>query len=330
MIPKPVVLVLACGRPRYLDRALRSICRAINGFDLPIVVSEQGSDPRILKVLSRYPSDIVHIRFPQSVPFEIPSHANPGYYYIAEHYRKALLTLFEDSQFENVIIVEDDLEVAPDFFSFFHDLYPLLEMDPSIWSLSAWSDNGSPKFAKDPRALYRSDFFPGLGWLMTKSLWNELGSDWPELHWDEWMRYPEQRKGRVTIRPEVSRTYTFGKKGVSKGQYYKSYLRKVKLNDNLIRFRESDLSALTKEVYDRKLKGGLAAAIQVDSKKLPRNSKADLRIEYDSVDEFQSLAKKFGLMQDVWSDVPRTGYKGVVSFRRGERLVFLYPKDTVL
>lgn len=34
--------------------------------------------------------------------------------------------------------------------------------------------------------------------------------------WDDWIRQPEQRKDRACIRPEISRTATFGKNGVSK------------------------------------------------------------------------------------------------------------------
>ena len=64
--------------------------------------------------------------------------------------------------------------------------------------------------------LYRTDFFPGLGWMMTKEVWNEIGPKWPKSYWDDWMRAPEQRRGRACIRPEISRTRTFGKKGVSK------------------------------------------------------------------------------------------------------------------
>lgn len=47
-----------------------------------------------------------------------------------------------------------------------------------------------------PAKLYRSDFFPGLGWMMTKTLWQELQPKWPERYWDDWMREPAQRKGR--------------------------------------------------------------------------------------------------------------------------------------
>lgn len=34
--------------------------------------------------------------------------------------------------------------------------------------------------------------------------------------WDDWIRQPEQRKERACIRPELPRTRTFGKIGVSK------------------------------------------------------------------------------------------------------------------
>lgn len=34
--------------------------------------------------------------------------------------------------------------------------------------------------------------------------------------WDDWIREPAQRKERACIRPEISRTRTFGKVGVSK------------------------------------------------------------------------------------------------------------------
>lgn len=34
--------------------------------------------------------------------------------------------------------------------------------------------------------------------------------------WDDWIRQPAQRRERACIRPEISRTKTFGKVGVSK------------------------------------------------------------------------------------------------------------------
>ena len=36
----------------------------------------------------------------------------------------------------------DDLEVAPDFFSYFQATRPLLATDKKLWCVSAWNDNG--------------------------------------------------------------------------------------------------------------------------------------------------------------------------------------------
>lgn len=112
----------------------------------------------------------------------------------------------------------DDLTVAPDFFEYFMGTFPLLRADKSLWCVSAWNDNGKVALTDEsrPDLLYRSDFFPGLGWMLTKELWEELSVKWPKAFWDDWIRQPQQRKDRACIRPELSRTRTFGKVGVSK------------------------------------------------------------------------------------------------------------------
>ena len=43
-------------------------------------------------------------------------------------------------------LVPDDLLVAPDFFSYFGALRPLLDHDESVMCVSAWNDNGQEKF----------------------------------------------------------------------------------------------------------------------------------------------------------------------------------------
>ncbi|CAM9884505.1 unnamed protein product, partial [Sphacelaria rigidula] len=47
-------------------------------------------------------------------------------------------------------------------------------------------------------------FFPGLGWLMTKELYQgELRQKWPNSHWDHWLRDPKQHNWRECVYPEV-------------------------------------------------------------------------------------------------------------------------------
>jgi hypothetical protein len=41
--------------------------------------------------------------------------------------------------------------------------------------------------------VYRTDVFPGLGWMITLEIWRDIGGRWPQNYWDEWMRLPEVR-----------------------------------------------------------------------------------------------------------------------------------------
>ena len=70
-------------------------------------------------------------------------------------------------------------------------------------------------------------------------------------YWDDWMRLPEQRRGRACIRPEISRTKTFGKIGVSNGLFFEKHLKYIVLNNKFVPFTVMDLSFLKKDNYDK-------------------------------------------------------------------------------
>ena len=73
---------------------------------------------------------------------------------------------------------------------------------------------------------------------------------WPRSYWDDWMRDPAQRQERACIRPEISRTKTFGKIGVSNGLFFDKHLKYIVLNTKFVPFTVMDLSYLEKEKYD--------------------------------------------------------------------------------
>lgn len=47
---------------------------------------------------------------------------------------------------------QDDLEIAPDFFSYFDATAPLLWEDSTLYCVSAWNDNGQSNHVSDPGA----------------------------------------------------------------------------------------------------------------------------------------------------------------------------------
>ena len=79
-------------------------------------------------------------------PFPDLSDVPPGqgrtYHAIARHYGWALGQLFDEKHHSKVIILEDDMEIAPDFFDYFAAAGGLLYEDPTLLCVSAWNDNG--------------------------------------------------------------------------------------------------------------------------------------------------------------------------------------------
>ena len=87
-----------------------------------------------------------------------------GYYALANHFKWALSSVFDNQDGilstvpQRVIILEEDLEIAPDFFSFFAATAPIVESDASVLTASAWNDNGQIRNVRDVEQVYRSDF----------------------------------------------------------------------------------------------------------------------------------------------------------------------------
>ncbi|UXI22337.1 phosphatidylinositol-binding clathrin assembly protein LAP [Sarcoptes scabiei] len=252
--PKICVLMFACNRIT-VKRSLDQLFKYRNDPEIfPIVVSQDCNHERTRQVIESYGDKLLFIQQPDQSDIVLEGKNQKkfkGYYRIARHYAWALNYTFNVLNYETVLIVEDDLDIASDFFEYFLALYPILHSDSSLYCISAWNDNGKKGLVDDdPTKLFRSDFFPGLGWMLTKDLWLEFQNKWPKAFWDDWIRQPEQRKNRACIRPEVSRTKTFGKKGVSNGLFYEKHLKFIQLNEKYVPFTKMNLTYLKKEYYD--------------------------------------------------------------------------------
>ena len=70
--------------------------------------------------------------------------------------------------------MQDDMQLAVDFFPYFEAGARLLNDDRQLYCVSSWNDHGQVSHVNDPLRLERSDFFPGLGWMLTNALWQSL------------------------------------------------------------------------------------------------------------------------------------------------------------
>uniref|UniRef100_A0A7R9U447 Alpha-1,3-mannosyl-glycoprotein 2-beta-N-acetylglucosaminyltransferase n=1 Tax=Pinguiococcus pyrenoidosus TaxID=172671 RepID=A0A7R9U447_9STRA len=202
------IVMLACSRPHYLRESLKSLL-AVRGVDRRhILVAQDGKQVDVAGVVREAGIELVQSHHPPA-----PTRRDPSVP-IALHYKFALKKAFERyPTAPGIIIVEEDLTFSPDFYEYFSHSVPALDHDDSIMLLSAWNDNGFRDVSRDPAALHRTSFFPGLGWLLTRRLYDELIIKWPSQHWDHWLRSPDQHKGRDCVFPEVPRTFHGGVKG---------------------------------------------------------------------------------------------------------------------
>ncbi|CAK9177925.1 unnamed protein product [Ilex paraguariensis] len=302
-VPVAAVVVMACNRADYLERTIKSILKYQTpvASKYPLFVSQDGSNPDVRNKALSYDQ----LTYMQHLDFEPVHPERPGeiiaYYKIARHYKWALDQLFYTHNFSRVIILEDDMEIAPDFFDYFEAGSILLDSDKSIMAISSWNDNGQKQYVQDPYILYRSDFFPGLGWMLSKSTWDELSPKWPKAYWDDWLRLKENHKGRQFIRPEVCRTYNFGEHGSSLGQFFKQYLEPIRLNDVQVDWKSMDLSYLMEDKFVKHFAVMVKKAKPIygtDAVLKAYNIDGDVRIQYKDQAEFETIARQFGIFEE--------------------------------
>ena len=172
------IVIITCCRADYLERTLQGVFDNMDGHSPAVYVSQDKQEADVTKVIQKWVSShgVVWLRHPPADLSDVPPNQGRTYHLIARHVGWAIGQLFDVHHHTKAIIIEDDIQIAPDFFSFMGSTAPLLYEDPSLFCVSAWNDNGQKGRVYDSEALYRSDFFPGLGWLLTADLWAEIGA----------------------------------------------------------------------------------------------------------------------------------------------------------
>ncbi|KAJ9593982.1 hypothetical protein L9F63_014623 [Diploptera punctata] len=112
------------------------------------------------------------------------------------------------------------------------------------------------------------------------------------------------------------------------GHFYEKHLKFIKLNEKFVPFTQRNLTYLLKDNYDVQFVKQVYESMVVTYQELKSGSivtEGSVRIPYHTNDIYKRTAKMLGLMDDFRSGVPRTGYRGVVSFLYKGRRVYLAP-----
>eukprot|EP00592_Proboscia_alata_P027884 CAMPEP_0194449122 /NCGR_PEP_ID=MMETSP0176-20130528/129962_1 /TAXON_ID=216777 /ORGANISM="Proboscia alata, Strain PI-D3" /LENGTH=486 /DNA_ID=CAMNT_0039276195 /DNA_START=16 /DNA_END=1473 /DNA_ORIENTATION=+ len=361
------LLIFTCSRPHYLKRTLEAIylyhpmnhdqkqtLNPTNNVANPIIISQDGNKAEVKAVIDEFSIMFASMNV-QVIHWEHQNSSAGGrrrrpadtYRLLSLHYQWALTKSFDLPTTERVIILEEDLEISIDFFSYFDSLISIYDADPNIYTVSAYNDNGQSTHVGNASRVLRSDFFPGLGWMMNKRLWQEFEPKWPDAYWDDWMRNPgmrnpENRLDRITIRPEISRTFHFGEEGGASVNQFGASQSAIHLNTEPIKWDTINVSSILQaqryhvsyltQITSAKLypRGSFMSSSIPSFTILQKETRdgGDIRVEYDSKAiyngknyDFEDIARALGLSDNEKAGVYRTAYHGVVELRpNGSRL----------
>lgn len=243
---KLAVIVFACSRPSHLRRTLRSLAAQdrtlLSEVDLFVSVdahrksrfvvnaAESESDSLGLPLRAVWKHSGVH---DATTNLQISSREK-----ITAHYGRSLRRLFKNNpSVTHAVLLEDDLILSPDFLAFLaaHAPYTSMNSAEGPTAVSGWNDNSAAKIhpaASDATGL--TDFFPGLGWLLSRGLWDALEPIWPDRRdnaplmgtgtpsraypaaraaptgWDWWLRAEFEAQKWVVLYPLLGRVSHHG------------------------------------------------------------------------------------------------------------------------
>ena len=220
---KVALVFIAHDRPEYFKESLNSVIQT-NGLDRVDLIVSMDYPPQfdaLEEVVGEFSTHAHPITVWKNVmPFGNFFHTSDDR--ITYHHKQIFRRLFNVAGYDYAIMLESDLTVSSDFLDYMfgagHLLNPENPASENLFCISGWNDNGMQHFSLNETRLFRTDFFPGLGWMLHKSMWLEqLESQWPgrfgNYAYDIWLRDGSTTRNRDCIVPEVSRTHHISKYG---------------------------------------------------------------------------------------------------------------------
>ncbi|CAG5118879.1 unnamed protein product, partial [Candidula unifasciata] len=115
-------------------------------------------------------------------------------------------TVFPKAQ--HMIIIEEDLLLAPDFMSFMAQSLRAINNDPTLAGATAWNINGFEDLSGNSSLVYRVQEFPGLGFLMKSEILQSLINSWNNCCKNRaWVGWLSESSEQEMLMPDVSRVY---------------------------------------------------------------------------------------------------------------------------
>ncbi|XP_047474982.1 protein O-linked-mannose beta-1,2-N-acetylglucosaminyltransferase 1-like [Penaeus chinensis] len=322
------VAMLTAIKPFNFYRQLLNLLETPGAAQTPILVLIDGPQKEIIRLAKLFGLDVLIHR---------PQGEKGSTTLLNMHFRFSVHNVFNFFPgVDKAIILEDDLLLSPDFLSYFHQTAWLLDADPTITHVNAFSTNSYPDVAYDPTVLRRIEMFPQFGWMVKRNWAQEMFQFWVSENetadWDWWLSGARQRQGRDALLPEVSRTFHAGAAGAHVTGWAQEHLFNNMIFNQDPHVKLKGLNDLTKDRYEAKIRRDIYRAVLLNLTKspcdgpiLPPNQPGPFKIfveamtnndEYDSFYVMQSCLH--GYIQDT-----RDMFRGSLRFNLKGRVLYV-------
>jgi len=275
LVPEPTTLeestesiyvaVMATHRPYYLYRTLRSLAFARGVIPENVMVYlENDRNPELEALVGLLGFTVRYV----------PTRSSSRIHLVIGNRVMDILddvfTTFMEAGY--VLFLEEDLESSPDIFRYFGRTHKLLEMDPTLLSISAFNQLSSINTSYATDAAYRVDAFSGSGFLLRRETYErDVKPIWPEHAWkDEWDFFMDKvvRKERENIVPDVNRVYHIGRDSqFINTDLFDNYYKNMSVNPDPAASLKA-VTRLQKQNYEEDLKSTLEGGTFIRDYKL--------------------------------------------------------------
>lgn len=209
------VIVTAGARHQYLYHALTALLSAPGAVHSNLLVVLGDATSSTTDLLSLLDISYVRLEVSGDNNTKLFHYYRDVFHLVAKRFPKA----------PAVILLDEDIEVSPDFFSFMSQTLGVLQSDPTLYCINAHSAGGFRGLAHDETQVFRGSVQVEWGYAVTLDFVREALSLWLNttspntLYYDFWL-YMNVRKQRECLFPEVTRSRHFGM-GINTDAYIK-------------------------------------------------------------------------------------------------------------
>jgi hypothetical protein len=197
------ILLLAHKRPEILQKTILALSKADRTGISEMVVVIQGRDPEVLKLVKNInwiSYQIISTNYPEGTSAKEAINRN---------LHLGLKHSFSINANEYVVVLEDDICVSRDFFSFVKASFEQNSKDKYFRAINCFS--GVPRAETSTSNYGKYRFGVGWGWVLPRRTWDDLKGIWhgdEDEHWDGLLE--SFMKTGYTVAPGMSRILNIG------------------------------------------------------------------------------------------------------------------------